>query len=1142
MSESTREQTELQFPVTWDDDVVRQYLTPESHQKSRQGFVDTHIDIDKIRAEYLFPHPGTDDFVTQAEFRDAILRSEIDDDNRIFILRGETGSGKSQLCQWLEYQIGDYGEGLAGDDEHVALHVSRSNTRIKDILEILTEPLDEEVSATSVKELDPERVAEAIISTLDAFAPTQQSVDAEDLRALIDDSGATQLRDILEENIQKYQAAVTSEGEEKFPDLLTEDDYRDLAVDAFGLARGADTIFPTLRDKIHQILSQNLGVGDFQAKLEELSEQYIEAGMRPVLICEDLTTFSVLKEQLLDHLFQLDSGAFDVVLGWVTGWEEDNLDRALGVSEEVQTYMKDRAEGYLSTTDERGRAHFLDEGATVELVRKYMSVIRAQSNASAPVDESAFRRLYPFNAAFVKRAYDNLVQKGVERRTPRLLLIRVIRECLNSRTPPFVAAEENPYIKEFPVDIRIDYDREHKLLSKWYGTKTIDGNVAVPVAVAEAFGVDYDADWVREGDQGEQIVYDAGGLDPTLTVGLDGVRSPGETVSFQTRLEGNTLAGVRLCINGDVIGESDGRGQLEWSLPDREGEITVTAEKKGLSTTETYEIAEDTLDIVTDNETVEPGDRIALTVKYNGEAVEAVTVYGPDGEVGETDEDGTVTTRVPDDGDMAVYEAEHAELSARTELSVIGREPLAVETSLERDEVNRRESEYQNWVSEGVAYDSSDTLIDGAVSVLRRFHDDPTALENPNALSNGGLGIYYDHGDHLPIGLQGAYTPQAALSTELPFGTEHDDLYEVMFWAGVGDGELPDPTMVSVDYDRLRGWADDTVGDFRVEMRSTLEACLPDEMGVEELIVFTQFLLQNVGRGVNEVTEEMVFKAYELPESYDHPLKQRFSRRNSFREAYNDLTTHSSVPRELAKRFFLLKGSGSDDREKWMIDRDRLSSAVETVRENRDRFLEEAMQIDTGDLPKAFRIKSSRTANSTVQADTFLEAIREYATELLSLSPSEHAEHIVEQTAAVEQWYEPGVDPTKLREQFETAYEAADELQAAGNQDLADWEATLEGMSSEPLGLDRLRSNVTQFERIQEAGGPELLAALHEFEESSETVLAWEVYSALDEMIDAVDEVDVDGGGQFEARVCRLDSFEQYQNHRSTIETLSEEL
>jgi hypothetical protein len=1059
-------------------------------------------------------------------------------------LRGETGSGKSQLCQWLEYQIGDYGNGLAGENEHVALHVSRSNTRIRDILEILTEPLDEEVSATSVEELDPKRVAEAIITTLDAFAPTQQSVDTDDIRKLIDDSRTPALRETLEENIRKYQSAVASDGEENLPDLLTQKDYRDLAFDAFGRARGADTIFPTLRDKIHEILSQNLGVGDFQAKLEELSEQYIKAGMRPVLICEDLTTFSVLKEQLLDHLFQLDSGAFDVVLGWTSGWEEDNLDRALGVSEEVQTYMKDRAEGYLSTTDERGRAHFLNEGVTVELVRKYMSVIRERSTASASVDESAFQGLYPFNPAFVKRAYDNLIQDGVERRTPRLLLIRVIRECLNSRSPPSVAAEENPYIKEFPVDIRIDYDREHQLLSKWYGTKTIDGNVAVPVAVADAFGVDYDPDWVRETDQGTKIVYDAGGIDPTLTVGLDGVRSPGETVTFRTRLEGDTLAGVNLSVDGDVIGETDGRGRREWSLPDEEGEITVSAEKEGLSTTETYEIAEDTLDVVTDSETVEPGDRIGLTVKYNGEAVEAVTVYGPDGEVDETDEDGTVTTQVPDNGDTVVYEAEHAELSAATELSVIGREPLPVETTLERDEVNRREAEYQNWVSEGVAYDSSDTLIDGAVSVLRQFYSDPTALENPNALSNGGLGIYYDRGSHLPIGLQGDYTPQAALSTELPFGTEHDDLYKMLFWAGIGDGQLPDPTMVTVNYDRLREWADNTVGGFRAEARSTLEACLPDRMGIEELIVFAQFLLQNARCGTDEVTEEMVFADYELLESYDHPIKERFGRRSGFREAYNKLTKHSSVPRRLAKRFFLLKGSKSDDREKWMVDRDRLSSAIKTVQKNRDRFLEATMQIDTGDLPSAFRIKTSRTASSTVQLNTFLEAIREYATELLSLSPSEHAEHIVEQTTAVEQWYEPGVDSTELREQFETAYEAADDLQAAGNRDLADWEETLNDMESESLGLDRLRSNVAQFERIEETRGPALLAALHEFEESNETVLAWDVYSALDEMIDAVDEVDVgEGKGeQFEARIRRLDSFEQYRNHRSTIEALSEEL
>ncbi|MEA5409624.1 hypothetical protein VB773_19945 [Haloarculaceae archaeon H-GB2-1] len=155
------------MPKIWEDSVVRDYLTPEAHQKSREQFLKTHIDIDKIRADYLFPHEGSDEFVTQEEFRDAILKSRVDDDNRIFILRGETGSGKSQLCQWLEYQIGANPD--EGDETHIALHVSRSKTGIGDILDIISGPIDTDVSVNNVSDLDPEKVADAIITTLQAF-------------------------------------------------------------------------------------------------------------------------------------------------------------------------------------------------------------------------------------------------------------------------------------------------------------------------------------------------------------------------------------------------------------------------------------------------------------------------------------------------------------------------------------------------------------------------------------------------------------------------------------------------------------------------------------------------------------------------------------------------------------------------------------------------------------------------------------------------------------------------------------------------------------------------------------------------------------------------------------------------------------
>lgn len=1141
MSGTGDNRDDLEFPQSWNDDVVDDYIKPESQQKSREQFIDTHIPIDQIETEWLKPHPGVREFVSQEEFRDAILQSDVEDDNRIFILQGETGSGKSQLCQWLGYQIGGQNDSHGDNDQHVALHVSRSETRIKDILEIFTEPLDMDVSTKSLDGLDPEKVAGFIREGIYAMAENIQGADTDDLRKLSADEGSITLRGILEENIEEYQSVVTSDGERDLPDLINDRDYRDLAMDAFGAVRGRNSIFPVLRDEIHNILSRHLGVGDFRVKLEELSQKYVEEGIRPVLICEDVTTFSFLKQDLLDHLFQLDAGSLDVVLGWTTGWEQDNLDRALGASNNVQTYMEERAEGYLSTTDDSGRAHFLDENVSVELVRKYMSVIHENSENRVHTEQSAYDNLYPFNSNFIRRAYDNLVDRGDERRTPRLLLIRVIQECLNSYDPPFVTAESNPYLKEFPVEIDLGYDSVHKTISKWYGKKTLDGNVAVPIEVAETFNVDYETEWVRESESGSEIVYDAGGFDLSLSMSLDGTRSPGNEISFRANVDNQRQEDVMFTVDGEEVGKTDGSGEVDFVLPNKETEITVTAEKQSLSTTNSYEIAPDTLDINPSKKLVEPGENLRLTVTYNGEKIEDVELVESGQPVGETDASGTVVVSPEINGDSLKYEVEYEGLNARQTIET--KDPareFPVNTELSPDEVKRRETEYQSWVSQGEEYDSSDTLIDGAVSVLQRF-DTPTELRNPNALSNAGDAIYFDRGDHIPISLQGAYDSQASLSAELPFGIDNSEIYKVLFWTGIGEDGLPDSSMVSTDYDKLRGWANDIVGRFREDMRATIEECLPDEMGIEEFIVYYRFLIHNTSCGRMEINDEIVLAELESQYvDYDSPMKKRFNETDGIREAYGDLMMNKTASRELAKSFFLLKGGRGKDREGWFVDRDRLDSAMETVRVNRDRFLKESMQIDTSDLPAAFRVKSSRSASKTAPLDRMLEAMRETAREIINLDYLNDADHVSEDAERVNEWFDKSLKTEEIKQEFKTVLDAVDDLPVANKEDVVEWEKTLKEIDGK-LALNKLESEITHFKDI-ESSGSELVSDLHAFESTLENLLAWNVYNDLGEMIEEVDDYNPGNEDSFDKRVRQLDSYTKYQTCQNKIELQLENL
>lgn len=480
----------------WDREVVEEFIKPESQQKTPEVFRETHVEIDKIKAEILRPHSGDDEYVSESQFRDAVLDSDLKDDNRIFIVKGEVGSGKSHLCQWLEYEINGYDESGGIDDEHVAIHISRSNTRLDEILEILHEPIDKDYEEVNdISSLDPDDVADFIIQGLHTFYKGQGSLRSFDLEAFLEErANADDFRTILVENIEEYQDSVAQEGQEQDIKefLLSREDYGRICFSAFGETKRADEVYPVVRRAVHDLLTRNIGIEDFKRELEDISEGYKEAGKRPVLICEDLTTFSVLKDDLLDHIFELSSGHYDVVMGWTTGWERENIDDALSTSEDSLTYMKQRTQGYLSMTDERtGQAYFLEgRSAPVVLVEAYLDAIKEHSETGAEVPEAAFDSLYPFNEAFIRHVYENLVQDGNLQQTPRILLVHVIAECLTSDVPPFEAIQNNSYVRSRPYLIGIN---EHSTacleLTQWYAQRH-DGRLWLPIKVFDTFGVD----------------------------------------------------------------------------------------------------------------------------------------------------------------------------------------------------------------------------------------------------------------------------------------------------------------------------------------------------------------------------------------------------------------------------------------------------------------------------------------------------------------------------------------------------------------------------------------------------------------------------------------------------------------------------
>ncbi|WP_226013621.1 hypothetical protein [Halomicrobium salinisoli] len=1027
----------------WDDDEVDHFITSEAHtaRKTPAQFKETHVDIDRIYAETLTPLGVSDDYVTQEDLLKSITASTIggpdseedSDPNRIFIVRGEPGSGKSQLCEWTKYQINGYGEDDEGIEDYVALHVSRSQTRMDQIIDILTEPLDIDPDVKNIDELDPDDAASAIVEYMRGIWSTEHFTDKE-IQELTDERGdESDLRTIFAKNIQEYQDALDSRDENPDFNLLTRADFRDLRLQlSFSdkLTENKDLLYSVLKNEAHEYLSRNL-VGDFKEQLQEYSQQYKKQGIRPVLICEDLTTFSVLKEQLLDHIFELSSSHYDIVLGWTIGWEQDNIDDAMARSDAAK-YMKGRTKGYLTMTNESGEAYFLDDDASVELTRSYLDAIKRHSDAGSPPDnvEMAFDGLYPFNEQFVHVAYRQLNDEGSDRKTPRLLLLRVMKHCLKSTLPPYEAMKSNSFVDTPAFDVDMQYDQIYQDISRWYGVP-VDGGIGVKTGIFEAFGVDLpDSDEATV--KGDYVVFEKGkGSDL-----IDKIKNP-PTPEHELEDDDDDSDG----------GDDDGGGDRGDSSGDDDGS-------------------------------------------------DGGNSGGGAGGAGGGDDD---------------------------------------ELSEEEREGRRKFQEFQDWVTNGEEYPSSDTLHEGAVEVLERCHN-PTRLGNPNASTRSASAIYYARGDSIPVSIQGDQQRQANIDIELEWGDEYADLYTPMVEYGLfGTFDTTD-----TNFDQLRAWADTNVAQFKHDMREEIESCLPETLSIEKTLVLGQIFLLNAAKGVqigeDDLSAELVFEDYELDQPYGKPIAEEFDPDSAFGQAFAELTKSSSEINDLIEGFFLLKSN--------VVDYERLAEVRREIAEDFEAHVDDAMMIDAGDIPDAYKIGSTRNSANTNVA-TLFRRIANYASELQRLTAEDDADHIQEALEPVERWYDSSHTVDDLADWFETLEKCRGVFDVGDKQIYEDARELL-GLDAEDLQvniqLTSFRDDIERFQNMDGDTGTALIARLHDFARSRHEQDAWTVYQALDTLIEELQDQEHSTGVDLEHRIQQLTEYSEYEQKRQEVISITEDL
>lgn len=424
----------------WDKDLLEEYFTTESRQKNKEIFNETHLEIDKI---YLLKKPleYQADFISETEFLNLILlKTQIKAKKKIYIFEGETGSGKSELCQWIEYNL---------VKDRVPILFTRTNTNIKQIFNKLSEHSTEEYDVRGNLEVyDIENLINYLNNECKLYYDEQKSKDQKtrELKGNL----LTYYRKIIEhqdffnsirKNLEEYQ----SSGEKllKSYEPIKTTQLRAIIKDKNIRAQGenAEKLLYFIKIYLDTIFINRFGCKkDIQEILINISEKYEKERKRVVLIFEDITSMGIYKDQILQFIFDKAECEVDIIIGVTTGFVRENKIK--------ESTKWDRTDAFLSLTSEKGFTYFLENNENIiNLTLKYMRAIKKYcQNCSEKNDcfKIFGQYLFPFTKEVLIKIYKNLIDNNVQKRTPRLFLEKVQKKILYDKIFPF----ENSFIKE----------------------------------------------------------------------------------------------------------------------------------------------------------------------------------------------------------------------------------------------------------------------------------------------------------------------------------------------------------------------------------------------------------------------------------------------------------------------------------------------------------------------------------------------------------------------------------------------------------------------------------------------------------------------------------------------------------------------
>lgn len=435
----------------------------ERYQFSREYFRATHFPQTMRR---FFQHRLLHEVREEELFDELTGESAVG--NRVYLLFGSTGSGKSELMCWLQDQWG------VKQVSRPVIRLSRSELNPQLLIRKCYEALGldaEQVADDRHWELFVQKpvaiVNQMIWTTLAEFLESDEEIVP---LALL-------LRPVIEGNIREFVEQVRKQDVQTPLEILNESQFDELMS---GTTLPLEIDHPSFRQAMLEKLDRYLFQGqDLATLFKGISQQLRQKQIRPLLLVDDLIqSVNLYASVLLDHLINLEEGNWDVVIGMTPGaLQETEKGRGLIRRLNELDTVEDRVTK-LWLSDEAGKEFYsLPQEHVTSYVETYLTELKkgqgyicseecvhANECRRLLIGEEASLSLLPFNRHLIRRLYDGIPDGKGKLRYLLLHMREVLRFFKQGKK------ERVLHVKSF---VRRDRYVEHddplvKILAEWY--------------------------------------------------------------------------------------------------------------------------------------------------------------------------------------------------------------------------------------------------------------------------------------------------------------------------------------------------------------------------------------------------------------------------------------------------------------------------------------------------------------------------------------------------------------------------------------------------------------------------------------------------------------------------------------------------